>query len=96
MESSLQTGAVLFASDTEKLAVFYEQVAGLVILSAADDHVVLERGSYQLIIHSIPADQSAGEQIQSPREGNPVKLVFFIGEIATARLHADKLGGSLS
>lgn len=47
----------------------------------ADDYALLERGSYQLVVHKLP-DNLAGDDFPPPglviREDCALKLVFFV------------------
>ena len=96
MESNLQTGAVLFVSKIQQVADFYEQVAGLVILAQESDHIILERGSYQLVVHKIPEHYKSNSDGNSARQHNTLKPVYFIADISAARDAAARLGGKIS
>ena len=55
MSDASRTGAVVFAKDLVPMAAFYEQLLGMTVAHAEADHVVLEGGAVQLVIHAIPA-----------------------------------------
>ena len=60
--------AVLFVKDLDKLATFYEQIAGMHRLQSDDVHLVLEVDLFHLVVHKLP------EQIARDPEGNPVQV----------------------
>jgi len=99
MSDQIQAGAVLYASDVARLQAFYQAVAGLAVEQVESDHVVLASPSFQLVILGIPARIAASIAIETPprrRTGTPVKLVFFVADIATARATAASHGGELN
>ena len=94
--SHQQTGAVLFTINLRRLAEFYEQVAGLRVRRAEDDHIVLENESFRLIVHQIPERYAKNIVITVPpqvREISSIKLSFPVDSISTAREVAARLGG---
>jgi predicted enzyme related to lactoylglutathione lyase len=96
--SNPDAAAVLFTIDLARIAQFYETVAGLRVAGAEDDHVVLENGSFRLIIHQIPAQYAKHIRIDDPpavREAGAIKLSFPVVSIADAREAAARLGGSV-
>jgi predicted enzyme related to lactoylglutathione lyase len=97
-DNLLQTGAVIFVRDLRKVVDFYAEVIGLRRARDADDYALLERGSYQLVVHKFP-DHVAGAAFASSelivREDCALKLVFFVDSLAEAREAAIRLGGLL-
>ncbi len=96
MSSKPQAGAVLFAKDVRCLASFYEAVTGLRPRTVETDHVVLESPAFQLVIHAIPQPIAKGIQIAvpaAPRADTPIKLVFFVGDLAASRRAANQMQG---
>ena len=94
--SHQQTGAVLFTINLRRLAEFYEQVAGLRVRRAEDDHIVLENDSFRLIVHQIPERYAKHIAITVPpqvREIGSIKLCFPVDSISAAREAAASLGG---
>ena len=90
------TGAVLFTINLGQLARFYEQVAGLRVRKAEDDHIVLENESFRLIVHQIPERFAKNIVIAVPpqvREMSSLKLCFPVDSIPSAREAAARLGG---
>ena len=97
--STHHAAAVLFAKDMRTLARFYETVADMRVRRSADDHIVLESGSFQLIVHRIPEHIARGITIERPpvvRETAAIKLSLRVGSIAISRDAAASLGGSLN
>ncbi len=93
-----QTGAVIFTSNVQKVAVFYEAVAGLVPFRVEHDHVRLEKGSFRLTVHRIPAHHAKGISITTPpriRENAAMKLAFQVENLAHSREAAAQHGGML-
>jgi predicted enzyme related to lactoylglutathione lyase len=91
-----QVGAVLFTVRLEQLSHFYEQVVGMRVIRMSSDHVVLEIGTFRLIVHQIPGEYAKNIVITSPpvvRESGATKLSFRVDSISRARQTAAELGG---
>ena len=98
MPTPITTGAVVYVIDVARLTAFYATVVGLSITSSEPDHAILESGSFQLVIHAIPAKIAASIEIACPpipREDTPIKLVFLVPSIAAARKVATAHGGQV-
>ena len=94
-----KSGAVLFGKDLPRLASFYEGVAGLSAVQVDRDVIVLESESQQLVLHSLPPRIARTIDIASPpllRTDTPVKLVFAVASLASARAGAVALGGRVN
>ena len=92
-------GAVLYAKDVAPVCRFYSEVAGLELIHAEDDHVVLESQAFQLVILAVPPDIAATFDVATPpvrRTDTPIKLVFPVASIGAARAAAMLLGGELN
>ncbi|MBV7542543.1 hypothetical protein KW835_15700 [Acidovorax sp. sic0104] len=99
MSTMPQSGAVIFAKDIRRLADFYEQLCGLAEVHAEGDHIVLESGAVQIVVHAIPPRISKAITITQPpavREQVPIKLFFAVSDLAIARLRAAELGGHVA
>lgn len=97
--SAPKAGAVVFAKNIARVAKFYEEIVPLTVRHAAVDHVVLESGDFQLVVHGVPAHIANTIEISDPpvlRSETPIKLVFSIPSMADARAKAHALGGALS
>jgi predicted enzyme related to lactoylglutathione lyase len=98
-EPSPAAGAVLYAKDMRRVARFYAGLTGLTVVRTDDDHVLLESGSFQLVVLSIPKNLAASITIEDPprrRTDTAVKLVFVVPDLAAARAAAAGLGGGLN
>ena len=63
---------------------------------ADDDHIVLEKGSFRLIVHRIPERSATGTGISVPpavRENGSIKLSFPVESISRSREIATQVGG---
>lgn len=99
MSDHAKAGAVLYVTDVERVSAFYEAVAGLPVTHREADHIVLESPAFQLVVLSIPDRIAATITIATPpvrRENTAIKPVFFIADIAAARIAAAQLGGELN
>jgi predicted enzyme related to lactoylglutathione lyase len=91
--------AVVYAKNLKRIAEFYEKVASLSLKRAADDHIVLVSESFQLVVVQIPTHLAESIEIEEPpvrRTRNPIKLVFFVADIAAARDVANAESGALN
>jgi predicted enzyme related to lactoylglutathione lyase len=90
--------AVIFANDVDRLAAFYRDVTRMTEVLRDAEHVVLDGGVHQLVIHSIPPSIAARITIASPpqvREDTPIKLCLPVASIDAARRTAAQLGGAV-
>lgn len=74
-------------------------MAGLVTTESAADFKVLESAATELTVVAIPPCVAASIAISMPpirREDTPIKLVFFVPSIASARATAALFGGELN
>lgn len=93
-----RTGAVVFAKDLAALSKFYQAVLGVSASQSGTAHVVIASPKLRLLIHQLPAGVAANVEIASPpraRSETPIKLVFEVASLATAREVAEKHGGQL-
>ena len=99
MSNIHKSGAVLFAKDPQRLAAFYQALAGMKVTHSGSDIIVLESPGQQLLVHPIPAKIARGIDITVPpkrRTQAAVKLVFAVKSIAEVRALAPTLGGALN
>jgi catechol 2,3-dioxygenase-like lactoylglutathione lyase family enzyme len=93
-----RTGAVLFATNVDRVATFYSAVLGLAEAGRADDHILLESPGFQLVVHRIPGSRpTPGDRSAPParRATAPFKPVFFVPSISRLREIAATHGGAL-
>jgi catechol 2,3-dioxygenase-like lactoylglutathione lyase family enzyme len=97
MSSEARTGAVLFATDVDRVATFYAAVLGLTEAGRADDHIVLESAGFQLVVHRIPGSRpTPGDSAPPVRRATAAfKPVFFVPSISRLREIAEAHGGTL-
>ena len=98
MPGPARAGAVIYAVDLPRMAVFYETLLGMRRGSAAADHAVLDSSDIQLVIHAIPAIIARTITIAAPpdlREDTPIKLFFSVPDLAEAQRLADVAGGAV-
>jgi catechol 2,3-dioxygenase-like lactoylglutathione lyase family enzyme len=97
MSYEARTGAVLFATNLDRVASFYSAVLGLTEASRADDHIVLESSGFQLVVHRIPGSRPSPGDGDTPlrRATAAFKPVFFVPSISRLREIAETHGGAL-
>lgn len=91
-------GASLFVKDLERMAAFYEQVAGLPLKVRAEGRIVLEAAHYLLVLHALPQIVADNLVISSPplrRTDVPVKLIFPVASLALVHTLSPMFGGGV-
>jgi catechol 2,3-dioxygenase-like lactoylglutathione lyase family enzyme len=99
MTEQLQSGAVFYAKDLDRVAAFYSTVLGMPIVGRDDEHVVLEAAGFQLVVLRIPGDVAATMTIETPpvrRALAAIKPVFFVPSIDRVRVAAELCGGVMN
>lgn len=99
MSSQAMAGAVIYAKNISLVSKFYAGTIGFDVAHTEADHVVLESPAFQLVVLAIPPTIASSIEIASPparRAETPIKLVFFVPDIAAAREAAARLGGQLN
>ena len=99
MSDHASAGAVLYATNIERVGRFYAQCCGLEVAHSEGDHVVLASPTFRLVVHAIPASIAASIAIATPparRTGTPVKLFFHVDSIDAIREMAARLGGEIN
>ena len=94
-----KAGAVIYAKTLASVSKVYGEVIGLDETHVERDHAVLESATFQLVILSIPNGIAASINIATPparRTEAPIKLVFFVPNLAASRETAAKFGGELN
>lgn len=97
-----RAGLVVFALDVERVAAFYERVAGLSRADGGADLVVLVDASdrFELVVHGIPAKvvRELGLAVGVPpsvREDTALKPILAVADLAASRAAATACGGHL-
>ncbi|MEO8060636.1 MAG: hypothetical protein ABI671_20165 [Burkholderiales bacterium] len=79
MSNAARAGAVAFAKNLQRVAMFCEELLGLPAVRAESDHVVLASACCELLIHAIPKRIADTIEISVPHERRsetPIKLHF--------------------
>jgi hypothetical protein len=90
--------AVLFATHLSKVAEFYVEVFGPRVSHSDADHVALEFGGFNLLIHQIPKhliDSTPTERPLERRERGAIRLDFPLDDLPHGRREASRLGGAI-
>ena len=98
MPSPARAGVLIYASDLDRLASFYELLLDMQRVNASAEHVVLTSPDMQLIIHAIPAHIGATFEIKSPperRDETAIKPFFTVANLDDAGTLMARLGASL-
>jgi predicted enzyme related to lactoylglutathione lyase len=98
MPGPARAGLFIYAKDKERIARFYEVIAGMARLHEAAEITVLESRDIQLLVHRIPPGIAASIQITSPprrREDTALKFFFTVASLHAAREKAAELGGEV-
>jgi len=95
---AMQIGsAMLYVTDLPVMAKFYAEVIGLAPIAGDHPDVWQEfhAGAFRLGLHQIPFDILRTLQPPAsitPRERNPIKLVFTVPEVEKTRARLEALG----
>ena len=98
MPGSTRAGLFVYAKDAERVASFYEAVAGMSRLQTPGDLIVLESADIQLLVHAIPEPIARDIEITSPpqrREDTALKFFLSVPSLDAARVAAARLGGEV-
>jgi predicted enzyme related to lactoylglutathione lyase len=98
MPGPARAGLFIYAVDADRLATFYELIAGMTRLHDREELIVLESSDIQLLVHPIPPSIAAGITITAPplkREDTALKFFFTVPSLAAARATAARLGGTV-
>jgi predicted enzyme related to lactoylglutathione lyase len=98
MSGPARAGLFIYAKDLERVAAFYEAVAGMGRLRNDGELVVLDSADIQLLVHLIPPQYASSVEITTPpqkREDTALKFFFTVPSIARARETAARLGGEV-
>jgi len=98
MSGPARAGLFIYANNAERVARFYELVAGMIRLHATDELIVLQSPDIQLLVHQIPPPIAADIVITTPpvkRENTALKFFFTVPNLSEARAIATHLGGDI-
>jgi predicted enzyme related to lactoylglutathione lyase len=97
----MQVGsAVLYVVDLPSMAAFYRDVFGLTSIAGDHSEVWQEfhAGAFRLGLHQIPREVLDNLQPPpgvTPRERNPIKLVFAVTDVEETRTRLEALGAKI-
>lgn len=98
MTGPAKAGLFIYAVDSQRIASFYQQVAGMTILHERDDLTVLQSPDIQLLIHRIPDQYAKAISISSPpekREYAALKFFLTVDSLDDVNGVARALGGEV-
>ncbi len=95
MACNIKPGAVIFTGNYKRLAKFYEAMTGLAVRFTDDNITVLGSDTFELVIHSLPAEPDVSEPPVA-RKDSYIKPFFPVTSLSEARERAAALGGQLS
>jgi len=89
--------AILYVKDLERMKRFYGEMLGAVPTNHlwTDTWATFETGSARFSLHAIPAEIANNIEIGSPptpREAEPVKLIFEVEDVESERARLESLG----
>jgi len=94
MPTNIRPGTVIFTSDHQRLARFYQAMTGLAVRITDDGITVLASETFELVIHSLPGEPAVGDP-PTVRHDSYIKPFFPVTSLAEAREKAAALGGQL-
>ena len=90
MAGPARAGVVVYARDLDRLARFYEHVAGMRRLHADADRIVLASDDADLVVHTPPAPMAPGN---APRLAAAFKPFFTVADLDLTLEGIDASGG---
>lgn len=98
MPGPARAGLFVYACNAERIASFYQAVAGMQRRSTSPGLIVLDSPDIQFLVHAIPVDIADSVVITSPpqrREEAALKFFFTVPSLSEARATAASLGGEV-
>lgn len=88
---------VLFVADVDRVARFYRELGAMREVQRDGDHVVLEVGAFELVVHRLRGEPEAPAADGSVRvrDDSYTKICIPVDSIAKARAQAPLLSGAL-
>lgn len=96
MRQPAASGVLIYASQLDRMSVFYQRVLGLREVHADAVHRVLASDDTQLLLHALPPNVAAQVQVASPpepRETQAIKPFFTVPSLAAAEREVEACGG---
>ena len=91
-------GAVLFVSNLARMREFYAEMLQTPPggTDYPDSYAVFDLSGDKLFLHAIPPEYAGEPGAASPtREENPIKLIFAVENVASARARLHAIGASI-
>lgn len=97
MRGPARAGLLIYATDIDRVARFYEALLGMVRIHETPELAVLESPDIQMVVHRHPPEIASAVVIESPPERRVTALKFFftVPSLANARAAARALGGTV-
>jgi predicted enzyme related to lactoylglutathione lyase len=92
----MNSGAVLYVKDLDRMRSFYEACFQMMVVDDADEYCVLESESFTLSLVRVPEQIAAAIVASVPplrREGVPMKLAFGVDGIDALPMRFFQFGG---
>jgi predicted enzyme related to lactoylglutathione lyase len=92
-------GVVLYAADFTRLSTFYSRLLGFTVLQTDTEHVLLRSAAFELVILTTAQSGAIGAEATrppSPRTHTAIKPVFYVADLAAARVLAGELRGGVN
>jgi predicted enzyme related to lactoylglutathione lyase len=93
-----RVSAVLFAKDFERVSAFYVGALAMTRTFGDQDHAVLHRDGFKLVVHQIPKHVADTIEIKQPPETrvrSAIRLDYIVPSIEDSRRLARALGGDI-
>jgi predicted enzyme related to lactoylglutathione lyase len=89
--------AILYAKDLERMKRFYSEMLGANSINHlwTDTWATFETGGARFSLHAIPAEIAKNIEVAyppTPREEEPVKLIFEVTDVKSERARLESLG----
>lgn len=89
--------ALLYVKDLQRMKRFYSEILGSTPTNqdSTDVWATFETGGAGFALHAIPAEIAKNIEIKSPptpRDAEPVKLVFEVKDVESERMRLESLG----
>lgn len=91
MAGPARAGVLVYARDLDRVAAFYERVAGMQRVHATSERIVLASADADLVVH-VPSGPLPNDS--APRPGAAFKPFFSVADLDAALAEVDAAGGA--
>lgn len=98
MAGPARAGLFVYACDADRVARFYETLAGMERLHQSGELIVLQSPDLQLLVHRVPPHIARDIVVTTPprrREDTALKFFLTVASLGDARAAAAELGGEV-